>query len=220
MTANKILVETGDSAQASYSPRGDQLVFVSGKRPGHAHQQVYVRESNGVERRLTFSNGAVQHPSFHPREALIVYASSTDELKEYSPLLKVGDKPETSRRPASLSAPLDIYVHGLNSYEIDRLTVHEGFDGLARFADDGRAVTWTQSVGDRTRVQSISRANRATRVLQGLGLNPTDYVIAPDLTASAWIEYDADFGAPKLRLRRDKQTREIRLGPAGGEVRF
>lgn len=218
LSANEqILVDAGDSSQPAYSPRGDQLVFVSAHRPAHPHAQVYVRDGNGLERRITFSNGDVERPSFHPREALIVYASSMDELKEFSPLLRTpASRDQNPRRPAALATPMDIYVHDLNSYDIDRLSQREGFDGQPRFAEDGRAVTFTVGAGPRTRVQSIQRATRATRVLQGLGANPTDYVIAPDQTASAWLEYDPEFARAALKLRREKQTREIaaeRPGP-------
>ena len=86
--ALQFIVEDGESSQAVYNSKGDKLLFVSRKRPGHQQDQVYEKDLiSGVERRVTFQNGTTFHPHYHAKEPWIVYSSTTDELKENPPLL-------------------------------------------------------------------------------------------------------------------------------------
>lgn len=201
-----IVVDDGDSSQASYGS-ANRLVFVSAKRATHQQPQIYERDLDaGVDRRITFQNGVTARPRLHPKEDWILYASSTDEVKEAGPLF-AATKP--SKLPAPFQDPTEIYVHVLAGLEIRRVTERPGFDGEARFTGDGRALTWTRIVNDRAQIVQAPLAGGAPHVLAGLGDNPTSFVGSADGKAQSWIDWDGSFGVSRLRLRRGKQTIDV-----------
>jgi Tol biopolymer transport system component len=206
--AEQYMVDDGDSAQATYSARGDKILYIS-KRPVTKQQyQVYEKDlTTGVERRITFQNGNTYQPRYHPKEGWIIYSSSTDELKENPPLLN----PTTgvSKLPPPYQDPLEVYVHNFRGLEITRMTEHPGYDGEARFSRDGDSLTFTHVNGLKTEIMFMTRATRAMHALKGLGVNPTQYTTAPDGKAHAWVEWDESFGVGKLRLQRGEKISEV-----------
>lgn len=188
---------------ASYSADGTKMLFVSWKRPNHSQPQIYERIlATGVERRLTYQNGSTFLPRYHPTEPLIVYSSTTDELKENPPLLN----PENieANIPAEYRQPTEVYIHAINGLEITRLTDRHGFDGEARFSADGKQIVWTRIIKDRSSIAMINFKTRGTQVLGGLGVNATNYVASADRKITAWIEWDKEFKIAKLKFRAPK----------------
>jgi Tol biopolymer transport system component len=199
----QFIVDEGDSAQAVYNTKGDKLLYVSKHRRDHAQDQVYEKDlTTGVERRLTFQNGSTFQPHYHAKEPWIVYSSSTDELKENPPLLH--PTAEISKLPYPYQEPMEVYVHSLHGFEIQRLTDHLGFDGEARFANDGTSVVFTRVNGQKTEIINFHRTLHTAHAIKGLGVNPTQYVSSPDGKNHAWIEWDDTFGVAKLRLQKGK----------------
>lgn len=195
-----------------YSPQGDRLLFVSRGRPGHKQDQVYEKIlATGAEKRITFQNGTTMHPRYHPIENLIIYSSSTDELKENPPLLKPLSE-SVSKLPFPYQEPMDIYLHSLHALEITRLSEHAGFDGEARFSNDGKEILWTRAVGQKTEVLGMNRATRTLRTLKGLGTNPTQYLTSPDGKTLAWVDWDQSFGVGRLRVFRKGQAKSQEIG--------
>lgn len=180
------------------------MLFVSWKRLSHSQPQVYEKIlASGVERRVTYQNGSTYLPRYHPTEPWIVYSSTTDELKENSPLLN----PENSRPsplPAAYREPTEVYIHMINGLEITRVTQRLGFDGEARFTRDGKQLILTRVIKDRTSIALINPKNKTLQVLNGLGTNPTNYVTSADRRIAAWIDWDAEFKIAKLKLKRGK----------------
>lgn len=201
-----IVVEDGESSQASYGP-GDRLVFVSAKRPTHQQPQIYERDlKEGVDRRITFQNGILARPRFHPKGDVIVYASSTDEVKEAGPFLAPA---RPSKLPPAYQEPTEIYAHALAGLEIQRVSQRSGFDGEPRFTNDGRALTWTRILNDRAQIVQAPVAGGTVHVLPGLGDNPTSFVTSADGKAQSWIDWDPSFGVSRLRLRRAGKTIDV-----------
>lgn len=197
-----VLVRDGDSAQPCYSADGKRLLYVSANRAAHAQAQVYERDlKTGADRRITYQNGAVSRPRYHPTLPSILYASSTDELKENPPLLNPTANSKPSKLPPRYTNPLEIYMHSLGRLNIERLTRRPGFDGEARFLPNGKTVTWTRVSGERTRIMGLKLGTHEPFAVSGLGVNPTDYVSSPDGKSRAWIEWDKTFGVSRLRLR-------------------
>ncbi len=197
----QIIVEEGESSQPVYARKGDKILYVSKHRPGHAQDQVYEKDLNsGNERRITFQNGTTMGPHYNAKENMIIYASSTDELKENPPLLY----PVTgiSKLPFPYQEPTEIYVHALNGFLITRLTERRGFDGEARFSRDDGSVTFTRVRDQKTEILELNRASKTVHPVKGLGVNPTQYVTSPDGRTHAWVEWDASFGVGRLRVQR------------------
>lgn len=200
----EILVEDGESTQAAYSPKGDRLLFISKRRAGHSQDQVYEKDlRTGAERRLTFQNGSTFRPQYHPRENWIIYSSSTDELKEDPPLLRAS--PEVSKLPFPYSEPLEIYLHSLKDFDIDRMTAHSSFDGFAQFNNDGNIVTFTRINGQRAEIVSFNRSMRAVHSVKNLGDNPAEYLSSNDGKTRAWLNWNEDFSKNRLRVQKGKE---------------
>jgi len=205
----QLLTEVGQSSQAVYSSDGNRLLFVSADRPGHKQPQVYEKDLvTGHERRITYQNGATMSPRYHPRDPLILYASSTDELKENPTLLY--PQPQDQKLPPPYQEPMEVYLHHLSALVIIRVTEHPGFDGEARFSNNGRELVWTHVERQSTTVHALnlpqwdpsSHALPAARVLQELGANATQYVITPNSQFNAWVSWDDSFGVSRLLVRK------------------
>ena len=202
-TSESVLVEDGRSSQAAFNPSGDRLLFVSAGRPGHTQAQIYEKNlATGEETRITFQNGDVSHPVYHPKEEAILYSSSTDELKENPPLLRpsVAD----STLPISFQEPSEVYLHSLKGLEITRLTDTPGFDGEARFSHDGKTISWTRARQNKVEVMTMNRLSRQARVVGSLGTNPAQMTSSPDGKWRAWVDWDASFGVAKLKIQKGK----------------
>ena len=204
------LVERGESSSPSLSADGKYLVFVSGKRPSHVSREVYIRDMDTkLERRITFQNGSTATPRFIDNNA-IIYGSSTDEDKESFDLMNARGRPKVSKFPDPYRATNDVYLHRLSGdFSIERVSNHPGYDGEARLQPDGKMLTWTRVEREHTQVMSKPWPKGVAKVLNGLGINPTDYVVAGNGHAEAWINWDDSFGVAKLRLRRGLDTIEI-----------
>jgi len=197
------VVGEGSSSQPYYAPSGAKLLYVSAKRSSHAQPQIYEKDLySGEERRLTFQNGTTFSPKYHPTEPWIVYASTTDELKENSPLLN--PLTEVSKLPPHFQEPTEIYIHSLDGLEITRVTDRLGFDGDPQFSFDGKQLIWTRVMKDKTQIVSLNRLSKHLQVLHNLGANPTNYVSSTDRKANAWIEWDPTFGVARLILKMAK----------------
>jgi hypothetical protein len=200
-----LLVDTGVSAQAVFSPDGSRLLFISGDRKTHMHYQVYEKDlRTGDETRITFQNGDTYFPRYHPTEPWIIYSSSTDELKENPPLLQ--PPKEAQKIPDNFQSPVDVYLHSLKDYQIVRFTDRAGFDGEARFTPDGGGVTWTRVNGSRTEILTMKRNAKVPAEIKGLGFNPSQYAISKDNKWRAWIDSDETFAVPKLKIRTGKKA--------------
>ena len=177
----------------------------------HAQNQVYEKDlTSGIERRITFQNGSTFQPHYLLKEAFIIYSSSTDELKENPSLLHPGTA-DSSKMPFPYQEQMEIYAHSLHGFDIVRLTEHPGFDGEAR-AVEANDITFTRALGLKTEILRLNRATRAIHEIKGLGVNPTQYVSAPNGKAHAWIEWDENFAVSKLHVQKGKD-KPLEIGP-------
>ncbi len=210
-TNETALVSQGLSSQAAFSPKGDRLIFVSAKRPGHTQAQVYEKDlSTGEETRITFQNGDVSHPVYHPKENYILYSSSTDELKENPPLLRSSSA--HSILPLALQEPVELYLHELHGLEIRRLTESSGFDGDASFSPDGKTIYFTHAQEKKIETLALRGGSKQAQVVQKLGANSSSYRVSPDGKWQAWIEWDAAFESTNCVYNKAKKD-AIELTP-------
>ena len=101
------------------------MLFISSQRPSHRNTQVYEFEIlRNSERRITFQDGEIRNP-FYLTDDQIMYASTTDEIKEnISP--ESGPKKPMADRP-----PTELYQSDVYGNEIVRLTYFPGYDDEA-----------------------------------------------------------------------------------------
>jgi Tol biopolymer transport system component len=128
--SGQVLTKTGANESPDWSPDGRKFIFTSHLRAAHSNWQIYEWDlSAGSERRVTFSDGDSVSPHYLQDGDRIIYASTTDELKERPLLLQKKNETANSTRP-----PSDLYLSRLNGLDIVRITNRSGFDGLIRTA--------------------------------------------------------------------------------------
>lgn len=143
----------GECSHPAFSPDGERALYVCRNRPQHKNAQVYeVRFRTRAERRITFHDGDDADPNYAPDGNRVIYASTTDEIKEepyLSRSLKEKFAPASRARPAALPAlePLEIYVATPEGSDIRRLTRSPGYDAEASFETSGRKVAFASTRG-------------------------------------------------------------------------
>ncbi len=115
----------GANDSPRFSPGGDRILFISSQRASHKNTQVYEFELlRNNERRITFQDGEIRNPSYLDNDR-VMYASTTDEIKEtLAPDL--AGKNSTLEKP-----PTELYQSDLFGNEILRLTFYPGYDDEA-----------------------------------------------------------------------------------------
>lgn len=113
------LTSLGENQGPHFDESGERLLYFSKSRPAHKGSQIYEMDlSSHHERRITFSDGDAFDPIYMADQGLI-YASTTDEIKE-GPLLGRVYDPDF---PSS-----DLYMSDFYGNDIDRLTLEPGYD--------------------------------------------------------------------------------------------
>lgn len=111
-------------SDASFSYRGDELIFKCLYKINNSFnisEQVFIKDlSTNKTQQLTFQSGMIQSPRL-VKSDLLVFASTSDRLKEIFRLDKNHDKNENL---------FEIYTLNLNNSEIERITDNDIYDGL------------------------------------------------------------------------------------------
>jgi hypothetical protein len=127
-----------------FSPCGTRICYRS-DRVGNNQLQLFVSDLafdengsvTGIEReyQLTDNEHVNWAPYWHPSGKMLVYASSEVSHMNYEVFgIAVPERGAEDR--------------GAGSYDIQRMTFAEGFDGLPVFSDDGRFFMWTAQRGE------------------------------------------------------------------------
>lgn len=113
------LTTQGNNREASFSPDGNKICFVSDSRFAHRNRQLYeFTLSSRIERRVSFSDGDIFLPIYSAAGDKILYASTTDEIKE-RPLLFYSHKYQ-------YRIPKDLYATDSAALTIERILNSEG----------------------------------------------------------------------------------------------
>lgn len=211
------VTQDGDNQQAVFSADGKKILFVSANRNDHSQFQVYEKDlSTNRETRLTFQKGDVSRPSYDLKGTHILYASTTDELKEDPPFLR--DKLQTpsvaSRLPFELQSVSEIYFHRLDGTEIQRLTQHPGFDGWP-CVHKNDTITWTQVEEGRPSIKTKSVNSESSSPVPHAKAGAAQFCHAPDGKNAAWIVYSDDLKTSTLWTLKDGQPKQLAEGMVG-----
>lgn len=154
------LTSVGENFEARFSPDGQNILYISRKRPSHTHSQVYTMDiTSQRERRVTFQDGINSTPLYILNGKALIYASSTDEHKEnpeyiHRALAEMTGAPNpTSPEVTDVWPPLELYRSQLDGNHIERLTHFPGFDSQPTIAANGSMVVFTSArLGGRLRL--------------------------------------------------------------------
>jgi len=178
------LTQQGDNDSPFISPDGKKVVYVSRRRAAHTHGQIYVYDLDTLkERRVTYQDGECRDPIFLKDSKRIVYASTTDELKE-SPLI-VRSKEEKLPYPLT-----DLYVSDLSGSDIERLTNQDGFDGFPwpRW-DRPQSITFSRYTDSQLSSYQLNlESKHSVLLLRKKDFSIESLQLSPDKKQWAWIE--------------------------------
>jgi Tol biopolymer transport system component len=137
----KPLTSTGENSEARFSPDGTRIVFVSQSRPMHKQAQIYeLHLGHMTEKRITFHDGDDRTPTYTPDGLKVLFASTTDEIKEepfaVERLMKNYASESFDKRSKANGRPYkdmtvdgyELYLQTLNARTIERLTKSPGSD--------------------------------------------------------------------------------------------
>ena len=186
----------GSNDSPHFSRDGDKILFTSSQRASHKNTQVYEFVIlRNTERRITFQDGEVKNPAYIDSDQ-IVYASTTDEIKENLTEL-INSNTSSLAKPSS-----ELYQSDLYGNEIVRLTFSTGYDNEALYFSNAKSFFLFTSF--RNHILGIFKYDVKTK-------NITPFLVEKDLerwspTASldqknlAWLERNPEKKTYSLML--------------------
>ncbi len=205
----------GDSRDAVFSPDGTKILFVSRNRISHKQSQAYeLHLATMVEKRITFQDGDVSSANYYPDGNHLIYASTTDEIKEEAIYVQNIFKtylpealPKKSRSSSKQDArdmditnlpSSDIYRESFDGREIERLTTSLGFDGEPSTDSSGKRVLFTS---DRFGVPNLFIYNSHGLNRLTDGESPDRYGrFSPDLKSVLWSRFSNGYKTSQVML--------------------
>jgi TolB protein len=214
-----ILDIAGENCCAEFMSGGRQIVFLSRQRPRHSHFQVYLYDfAAKQDRRLSFHDGDDQGVTVHPKTQQIVYASTTDFLKEQPKFLQdalgkaPAPPPDMGRRPLWVMDQYELYRAERDGSDIDRLTRHPGFDGEASFSPQGNQLVYTSvNDGRATLMQTDDHGRNPSILIRGAGHDDDGQArFSPNGQDLVFVRYDSPGGQSQIwvKLAKDKRKKK------------
>lgn len=181
---SKQITFLGDNDHPRFSDDGLRLLYTSRGRATHKGAQIYEMDLlKNKERRVTFSDGDA-FDAIYMSEAEILYASTTDEIKE-SPLL---NKSFNKDYP-----PSDLYMSDLYGNDILRITQQPGYDGEPLFITHPTKpfILLTSRRGDLLGIYRIDLKHLPVSLISAAKEKEKRFpTMTPDRTQIAWVEKD------------------------------
>lgn len=202
----------GDNDHPRFSPDASKLIYQS-RRGSHRGLQIYEMDLlKNKERRVTFSDGDAFDPSYIGEQE-IIYASTTDEIKEGPLLHRQFDKE---------FPPSDLYMSDLYGTNILRLSRQPGYDGELLFSPHPRnpAIFFTSRRGELVGVYRLD-LNKLPVSLVSAEKNKSKRFSAlnPDQQSLAWAEKDLKTEVESLVLYKLKNKVPLVLKSGEGQYR-
>lgn len=203
----------GDNDHPRFSPDNKKLLYSSRNRAAHKGSQIYEMDLTlNKERRVTFSDGDAFDPVYIG-DSEILYASTTDEIKE-NPLLNKNHDP--------LQPPSDLYMSDRFGTEILRLTLQPGFDGQPLFVSHNTkpAIVFASRRGGLTGIYRLDLKHLPVSLISAEKGKEKKYpALSPDGTLLAWVETDLATGTQSLMTYKMKEKIPALLKSGEGDYR-
>ncbi len=180
---------------------GRALLYLSGERAEHKQLQLYRLDlASKKETRLTHHDGDVISAEEYPTGAKVIYASSTDELKEKVQMDLWAEK--KSGKPGSLVAtPAELYISNRDGSAIKRITQYPGYDADPTVQRFGRYILFTSTRGGLRSIYRTSLGGGSTWRVSPDKVEAFSPKLSPDSTKLVWLQ------------KSDSQT-ELKIGGA------
>lgn len=199
----------GENHFATYSPKGDSILYSSFNRTQHRNAQIYLLDlGTRKDFRVTHHDGQALHPQFYGKKDVVIYASTTDEIKEDLDLsLKLKRsyaEPPLLKRILKDEYPTEIYVSRLDGSDIVRLTFHRGYDAEPVFVHHLNKIIFTSATSDDFELYAMDLLGKSKQrwvTSPGIDFNPAISANEKELT---WV-----------RAPEDRKNSEIWFSTAG-----
>jgi len=178
------LTSDGESYSPSLADNGVEILFLSARPETHQQSQVFLYNLESLsERRVTYQDGQCSSPIFVKKSGDIVYASTTDEIKE---------RPLLFQKAQSSETPSELYLSDINGSSIRRLTKHEGFDGDAVDKPDrANSIYFSQQENGAKKIMQLNLVStQYIPVLEKKGISIEDFRPSPSGKKWIWSEKD------------------------------
>ena len=197
----KQITQFGENSSPRFSPDGKKMVYVSRARSQHAYGQIYEMDLTAhKEQRITFQGAENDNPIYVRDGKWLLYSSATDETKERPTLLSSREE-GAFKGPVRYRAPMDLYLHNLNQFEVSRLTSSPGFDGDPFWFNKNELVIFTRRKDSTLylfslhagRPKIIRPFSKSTRLAQ--------WSASQDGQSQVWVEWAPDFATSELKVK-------------------
>lgn len=209
----KQITTIGKNDHPRFSFDNSRLLYTSGSRNSHKGQQVYeIDLLTNKERRVIFSDGDAFDAAYI-NENEIIYASTTDEIKE---------NPLFPKPTAKENLPSEIYMSGLYGNEIVRLTQQPGYDGEPLFLTHPSKpfILFTSARGDVTGVYRLDLKFLPVSLISAEGNIEKRFPTAtPDQKLVAWKEKNLKTNEQKIILHNLGQKSNSVIKESKGDYR-
>lgn len=188
----KQLTFQGDNERPRFSADGEKIIFASRSRPHHKQAQIYeFNLKKNTERRVSFSDGDAFDPIYVGEDA-ILYASTTDEIKENP--LKNFDKG---------LPPSELYMSDVYGGDILRLTTQPGYDGEGAYVyhPSKPFIVFSSRRGEINGIYRLDLKNMPVSFFNvEKGKSKRSPAVTTDGHSVAWIETDLESSEQKLMM--------------------
>lgn len=210
----------GENCCITLMPGGKQFLFLSRGRPRHAHFQVYVYDfERKQDRRLSFHDGDDQGVSVQPKSLNLLFASTTDTLKEDPKFLREAlgrpspESPDGGRRPLWSLDNYELYQTKRDGSQMERLTNHPGFDGEAQFHPLHQGYVFTSwRDGRATLLITNERGQNPQVLVRGPG-HDGQAQFSPNGKELVFVRYDNDSSQIWWMNLQTKKARALTSDP-------
>jgi hypothetical protein len=203
----------GDNDHPRFAADGSHLLYQSRQRGPHRGWQIYEMDlDKKKERRITFSDGDA-FDAVYVGEQEIIYASTTDEIKEGPLVNRSFDKD---------FPPSDIYMSDLYGTDILRLTRQPGYDGELLFLAHGQkpSIYFTSRRGELLGVYRLDLQKLPVSLISAEKDKSKRYpALTPDQQSLAWVEKDLKTEVETLVLFKIKTKVPLVLKSGEGQYR-
>lgn len=203
----------GDNERPRFSDDGSRLIYTSHNRGNQKNSQLFELDLNrNKERRMTYSDGNAFDPVFMS-DSEILYASTTDEIKE-SPFL--------NKNPDKDFPPSDLYMSDRFGADIVRLSQQPGYDAEPIFVKHPTEpyIIFTSRRGDLTGIYRMNLKHVLVSLISAeKDKDRKSSTISPDQKDLAFIEKDLKSGDLSMQLLNMKTNKAITLKTGEGLYR-